>query len=188
VESYVTEPSSRGRLSPAIVIVLVLGLVLLLIFGSAVVAPGFLLWLKRGNANASPAAASTPALASASGSQTPIPTPTPSPTPEFVKVRLRLITEGASGCSVYSGETVTLTTKDRTFNAVTNGSGIATFSNVPCGDTAKITARGIKLQFKDGFLTVSRSLKCSSDDIYLGSYGDTDGGVMTEKQANTCYK
>lgn len=188
VESYATDPSSRRRLGPAIIVLLVLGLGLLLIFGSAVVAPGFLLWLKRGNTNASPAATSTPELASVSNSQTPIPTPTPSPTPEFVKVRLRLITEGASGCSVYSGETVTLTTKDRTFNAVTNRSGIAAFSNVPCGDTAKITARGIKLQFKDGFFSVSRSLKCLSDDIYLGSFGDTNGHVMSENQANTCYK
>src|SRR6266516_1511113 len=188
VESYAAEPSSRSRLGPAIVVMLVLGLVLLLIFGSAMVAPGFLLWLKRSNSNASPAATSTPDLASVSNSQTPIPTPTPSPTPEFVKVRLRLITEGASGCSVYSGETVTLTTRDRTFNAVTNRSGIAAFSNVPCGDTAKITARGIKLQFKDESFSVSRSLKCLSDDICLGSFGDTDGHVMSEKQANTCYK
>ncbi|MEP6706731.1 MAG: protein kinase [Pyrinomonadaceae bacterium] len=186
-EGYAAKPSPRIRLSPAIVVMLVLGLGLLLIFGSAVVAPGFLLWLKRGNG--SPAATSTPELASVSNPQvTPVPTPTPSPTPEFVKVRLRLISEGASGCSVYKGETVTLTTKDRTFNAVTNGSGIAAFSNVPCGDTAKITARGIKLQFKDGFVSVSRSLKCLSDDIYLGSFGDTDGHVMSEKQANTCYK
>jgi hypothetical protein len=117
------------------------------------------------------------------------PSPTPSPSPEFVNVRLRLIGEGASGCSVFSGVKVTLTARDRTFSAVTNRNGFASFSNVPCGDVLKITAPEIEMQFKKGeTFSINRNLQCSSNDVYLGSYGDIKGALLSEKVANSCHK
>jgi hypothetical protein len=118
-----------------------------------------------------------------------IPTPTPTPTPELAKVRLRLITAGGSGCSTYSNMRVTLLTQNRTFKATTDGDGVASFDNVPCGEIARISAPGIQLVMKPGrTFSLSKKLECNGGEIYLGSYSDGTGGQMSEREANVCYK
>jgi serine/threonine protein kinase len=71
---------------------------------------------------------------------------------------------------------------------VTNRNGFASFTNVPCGDVAKITAPGIKLQFKSETLSITHNLQCSGSELYLGSYGDIKGALVSEKFANACFK
>jgi hypothetical protein len=115
-------------------------------------------------------------------------TPTPTPTPELAKVRLRLITSGGSGCSTYSGLRVTLVTQNQTFKATTNGDGFAAFEGVPCGGDARITVPGMPLTLKPGrTFSVTRNLKCSGGEIYLGSYSDLTGAIMSEREAGACH-
>jgi hypothetical protein len=166
-----------------LVLLVSLATLLVLVFGSTLVVP---LFTKR-TANLNQGVANSTPTPNQQASQ-PSPSPTPSPSPEFVKVRLRLISEGASGCSLYVGEKVTLTVKDRTFSAVTNRNGFASFTNVPCGDVARITGPGIKLQFKSETLSITHNLQCSGSELYLGSYGDIKGALVSEKFANACFK
>jgi serine/threonine protein kinase len=173
----------RGMKRTALVLFVSLAALLVLVFGTTLVVPLF----TRRTANPNQVVANSTPTPSQQASQ-PSPSPTPSPSPEFVKVRLRLISEGASGCSLYTGEKVTLTVKDRTFSAVTNRNGFASFTNVPCGDVAKITAPGIKLQFKSETLSITHNLQCSGSELYLGSYGDIKGALVSEKFANACFK
>ena len=117
------------------------------------------------------------------------PTPTPTPTPELAKVRLRLITAGGSGCSTYSNMRVTLLTQNQTFKATTDGSGFASFDNVPCGEVAKINAPGVPLTLKPGrTFSISKKLECNGGEIYLGSYSDVVGSQMPDREANVCYQ
>jgi len=177
-------PARRKINRTALLLLISAAVLSLLVFGAILVFP--LLTEQRVDQNHA-VADSTPL--SDQKQSTPTPSPTPSPAPESVKVRLRLISEGASGCSVYSGVRVSMTTKDRTFNAVTNRNGFASFSNVPCGDVAKIAAPEIQLQLNKGeTLNVTRNIQCSSSDVYLGSYGDIKGTVVAEKFANACFK
>jgi serine/threonine protein kinase len=191
----VTNPEvvPSGRRTSLSAIVLLIVVILAFAIGSTMLAPGLFKWIKGGTAgngatsNANVTAAASPGHPESTPSVSP--TPTPTPTPEFVNVRLRLISQGASRCSVYSGMKVTLATRNRTFSAVTNGSGVATFGNVPCGDAARITAPGIQLVLRSGAVfSISHSLQCSGSDIYLGSYGDLKGSLISEREANVCYK
>jgi serine/threonine protein kinase len=171
----------RRRNKTPLVLLMSLAALIVLGFGSTLVVPFFTKRIVNQN---QPVANSTP-----TPNQPASPSPTPSPSPEFVKVRLRLISEGASGCSVISKEKVTLAAGDRTFSAVTNRDGFASFNDVPCGDVIKIVAPGVQLQFKNGqTLSVTRGLPCSGNDVYLGSYGDIKGALVSERTANSCFK
>jgi serine/threonine protein kinase len=171
----------RGMNKTALVLLISLAILIVLAFGSTLVVP---LFTKRVVNQNQTIADSTP-----TPNQQTSPSPMPSPSPEFVKVRLRLIGEGASGCSVISGARVTLTAKGRAFSAVTNRDGFASFSAVPCGDVVKIAAPEVEMQFKKGeTLSITRSLPCSGNDVYLGSYGDMRGTLVSERTANSCFK
>ncbi|MCA1623989.1 MAG: protein kinase [Acidobacteria bacterium] len=110
--------------------------------------------------------------------------PTPSPTPSSASVRLRYVSLGASNCSMMSDTNLILTTQGKTFRAVTGNNGIATFSNVPCGKSAKVTD-------SSGDLNVNQTLSCNSNSIYLGSFGTYSGARtirVDEKTANKCFR
>jgi serine/threonine protein kinase len=175
-------PARRRINTTALVLLITVAVLFVLALGWTLVVP---LLTKQSVRQSQAVADSTPAP-----DQKPSPpSPTPSPSPEFVNVRLRMISEGASGCSVFSGVKVTLTARDRTFSAVTNRNGFASFSNVPCGDVVKITAPEIEMQFKKGeTFSINRNLQCLSNDVYLGSYGDIKGALLSEKVANSCHK
>jgi serine/threonine protein kinase len=176
---------TRRRISKSVLVFLIaIPVLVVLALGWVLLAP----LLSKKSINQNPAAADS-TVRSDQQQSIASPSPTPTPSPEFVKVRLRLISQGASGCSVLSGEKVTLTTKNRFFNEVTNRNGFASFSDVPCGDVVKIAAPGIALQLKKGeSLSITRNLQCSGGEIYLGSYGDLKGAPMSEREANACFK
>ena len=181
-----TESEPRRNWRPILITVfsVVIGLALLSFF----IAGRLLTWTSGGS-NATEAAAST---ASPTPNATIIQLP-PSPEltvtpPEAIKVRLRLISEGASGCSVYDGMKVTLIARGQTFQATTNRNGYASFVNVPCGDVAKISAPQMQMQMGTGTFSTTRQLPCSTNEVYLGSYGDLKGRLISETFANACHK
>ncbi len=174
-----TGPGRRNK--TALVLLISLAVLIVLAFGATLVIP---LFTKRVVSQNQAVADSSP-----TPNQPASPSPTQSPSPEFVKVRLRLIGEGASGCSVINSTRVTLTAKGRAFSAVTNRDGVASFSAVPCGDVVKIVAPEVEMQFKKGeTLSITRNLPCSGNDVYLGSYGDMKGTLVSERTANSCFK
>jgi serine/threonine protein kinase len=170
------------------VILVLIGVVLLAI-GSTLVAPALLARLKRSPDSSGPLAADASPATMHEQIAKPTVTPVASPTPSSVKVRLRLISQGASGCSTYDGIRVTLITRNQTFRATTNGAGFASFSDVPCGDVAKISAPEVQLQMSAGrTFSISRAIECTSNEVFLGSYGDIKGALTSERVANSCFK
>jgi hypothetical protein len=158
----------------------------ILAIASWLVAPRLMSWMKTAS-NSTVSATDTPSLNRKDNPVAEL-TPTPTPTPELAKVRLRLITAGGSGCSAYSDLRVTLLTQNQTFKATTNADGFAAFEGVPCGGDARITVPGMPLTLKPGrTFSVTRNLKCSGGEIYLGSYSDLTGTVMSEREAGACY-
>jgi serine/threonine protein kinase len=158
----------------------------ILAIASWLVAPRLMSWMKTAS-NSTVSATDTPSLNRKDNPVAEL-TPTPTPTPELAKVRLRLITAGGSGCSTYSDLRVTLVTQNQTFKATTNADGFAAFEGVPCGGDARITVPGMPLTLKPGrTFSVTRNLKCGGGEIYLGSYSDLTGTVMSEREAGACY-
>ena len=188
--SRVTSPQVSFEPSRPLKTIVTIFAILIGVFLLAVASTIFVPAILRAMRSNSGITNSNQSIASESVNTKPTVTPTPlsTPTPELAKVRLRLITAGGSGCSTYSGLHVTLATQGRTFKATTNGDGFASFDDVPCGDTARITVPGMPLTLKPGkTFSTSKKLQCSGGEIYLGSFSDLVGGTISEREANACY-
>jgi hypothetical protein len=115
----------------------------------------------------------------AGASPNPSQRPAPLVASSLIKVRLRLLSQGALHYSALEGYMVALTVGAKTFEEKTGNDGWVTFHDVPCGEIVNITSQDFELQNGTTW-QVKRRLQCSKDTAILGSFGDLSGEQLSK--------